>query len=105
MYILKKLDIKIPEGSEVIAEYASGVLVLSIVALLGFMNVFVYFLNSHLVQRYDIKNKYPKFSRIIGIYEKSSLIFILIESLICVVCLIILILIISALYLIKRIVI
>ena len=47
---------------------AFGVFILSLIALLAFINVLGYFLSLHLVQRYDIKNKYPKFSFIINYY-------------------------------------
>ena len=59
-----------------------------------------HFLNLYLVQRFDIKNKYPKFSRIIGYFENSALLFILVECIFCVICL--LIILISALYIIKK---
>ena len=102
MYILNILGIEIPEGSEAITKYAFGVFILSLITLLAFMNVLRYFLSLHLVQRYDISNKYPKFRRIINFYEKSSLLFIFMETLFCIVCL--LILIISALYWLNKIV-
>ena len=81
---------------------AFGVFILSLIALLAFINVLGYFLSLHLVQRYDIKNKYPKFSFIINYYEKSTLFFILIESLFCIGCL--LFLIITALIFLKKII-
>lgn len=101
-FILSKLDITIPEGSETITKYAFGVFMLSLIALLSFINVLGYFLSLHLVQRYDISNKYPKFRRIINYYEKSSLLFIFMETLLILVCL--LILIVSALYLLNKII-
>lgn len=100
IYILNKLSIKIPEGSEVLIDYASGVLILSLIALLSFINVVGYFLSLHLIQRYDIKKKYPKFNKIISFYENRTLFFILLEILICIFCL--LFLIISALYCVNK---
>ena len=102
MYILNWLGIEIPEGSEAITKYAFGVFILSLVALLAFINVLGYFLSLHLIQRYDIKNKYPKFNFIINFYEKSTLLFVLIETLFCIGCL--LFLIISALIYLNKII-
>jgi hypothetical protein len=42
-FILNKLDINIPEGSEVITKYAFGVFIFSLVALLAFINILGYF--------------------------------------------------------------
>jgi uncharacterized protein Usg len=89
--ILDWLGIELPESSETLTNYAFGVFTLSLVALLTFMNVLGYFLSLHLVQRYDISNKYPKFRRIVNFYEKNSLLFILIETLFCIGCLLFLI--------------
>ena len=86
-YILQVLDIKVPEGGEIIVDLSFGVFTLSLVALLSFLNVLGYFLSMHLVQRYDISQKYPKLKKIVNYYEKSSLFFILIETLFCLGCL------------------
>jgi hypothetical protein len=90
-YILQVLDVKIPEGSEQITNYAFGVFIFSLIALLAFINVLGYFLSLHLVQRYDIINKYPKLKFIVNYYEKSTLLFILIETIFCIGCLLFLI--------------
>ena len=101
-FILSKFDINIPEGSEAITKYAFGVFILSLIAFLTFINVLGYFLSLHLVQRYDIGNKYPKLKILVNYYEKSSLIFILMETLFCIGCL--LFLIISALIYLNKII-
>jgi len=96
--ILSKLGLQVGEGSEVLSQYAFSVFILSLIALLVFINVLGYFLSLHLVQRYDISKKYPKFKLLVNYYEKSSLIFILMETLFCIGCLLFLI-IISLMYL------
>jgi hypothetical protein len=85
-FILNYLDIKLPEGSETLTQYAFGVFTLSLVASLCFLNVFGYFLSLYLVQKYNIELKYPRFKKIINYYEKSSLIFIFIELIMGVFC-------------------
>lgn len=87
MYILDWLGIELPEGSEALTKYAFGVFILSLVALLAFINILGYFLSLHLVQRYDLSNKYPRFKRLFSLYEKNTLFFILIETLFCLGCL------------------
>jgi hypothetical protein len=96
--ILNKLGIHVPAGSEVITQYAFGVLILSLIALLSFINVLGYFLSLHLLQRYEVDTKYPRLKKFINYFEKSSLLFILMETLFCIGCLLFLI-IISLMYL------
>jgi hypothetical protein len=36
IYILNKFGIEVPEGSDALTQYASGVLILSLIALLAF---------------------------------------------------------------------
>ena len=86
-YILQVLDIKPPEGSEYLADLSFGVFILSLLALLSFLNITGYFLSLHLIQRYDFTTKYPKFKKIVNFYEKSSLFLILMETLFCLGCL------------------
>ena len=58
-FILNKLDINIPEDAENITKYAFGVFILSLVALLEFINVIGYFLSLHFIQRYELSKKIP----------------------------------------------
>ena len=90
-FILNKLGISIPEGSEALTNYAFGVLLFSLMALLALINVLGYFLSFYFLQRYDISEKYPKFNIIVKYYEKSSLFFVFIETLFCIGCLLFLI--------------
>ena len=64
--ILNKLGIHVPEGSDVLTQYAFGVFILSLVALLAFINVLGYFLSLHLVQRYEVATKYPRLKFLIN---------------------------------------
>lgn len=60
-FILSKFDIKIPEGGEVITQYAFSVFIFSLIILLAFINILGYFISWHLVQRYDFINRNPNF--------------------------------------------
>ena len=89
-FILNKLDITLPEGSEKLTQYSFGVFILSLIAFMSFINVIGYFFTLYLVHRYDIVTKFPKLKKIKNYFEKSSLFLIIIECLFCVVCLLIL---------------
>ena len=89
-FILNKLDITLPEGSEKLTQYSFGVFILSLIAFMSFINVIGYFFTLYLVHRYDIVTKFPKLKKITNYFEKSSLFLIIIECLFCVVCLLIL---------------
>jgi len=90
-FILNILDINIPEGSENLTNYAFGVMIMSLVALLCFINVLGYFLSFHVLDKYNIETRFPKLSKIKKYYKNTTLIFIIYESLFCIFCLLFLI--------------
>lgn len=90
-FILNILDINIPEGSENLTNYAFGVMTLSLIALLCFINVLGYFLSLYVLDKYNIETKFPKLSKIKTYYKNTTLIFIIYESLFCIFCLLFLI--------------
>ena len=89
--ILKSLDIQLSPDASQLVNLAFGTFILSLICLLNFFNVVGYLIALYLVNKYDVETKFPKFKRIIRYYENSSLIFVLIEGLMCVVFLFILI--------------
>lgn len=98
--ILNIIDINIPEGSENLTNYAFGVMILSLVALLCFINVLGYFMSFYILDKYNIETRFPKLNKIKTYYQNSTIIFILFESLFCI--LILLFLIISAYLYLKK---
>ena len=62
-----------------------SILILSLICLLNFISVVGYLTSIYLVNKYDVETKYPKFKRIIRYYEKSSLFFVVLEGVMCVV--------------------
>lgn len=70
-FIISKLDIYLylPENSEPIVQYVFGVIILSLIAILSFINVFAYLI----IISYYNKKKYPKLKRIINYYKKKIL--------------------------------
>lgn len=73
-----------PPEIPVITSYYLAVFLLSLISLLCFMNVLGYFLSIHLLNRYDIENKFPKLKKIIKYYEKGGLFWVIVESLMCI---------------------
>jgi len=63
-FILNILDINLPEGSENLTKYAFGVMTLSLVILLCFINILGYFLSLYILDKYNIENKFPKLNKI-----------------------------------------
>jgi len=79
--ILNFLDIKIPEGSENLTNYTFGVMIMSLVALLCFINVLGYFISLYILDKYNIETRFPRLNKIKSYYQKSTIIFIIFESL------------------------
>jgi|KBSMisStaDraftv2_1062788.scaffolds.fasta_scaffold1951767_1 uncharacterized protein YneF (UPF0154 family) len=85
-YILNLIGADVPASSDM-GSYGSGVAILSIIALFSFLNIIGYFLSYILINKYDIKNI-------------SKLLFLIMEIILCIVCL--LILIISGIYIMRK---
>ena len=75
---------------------------MSLVALLCFINVLGYFINFYILDIYNIETKFPKLSKIKTYYKNTTLIFIIFESLFCI--LILLFLILSAYFYLKSVI-
>jgi len=64
---------------------------LSLVALICFINVLGFIITYFLIQQGNYENKYPKWSKIINYYKKSSLVYVSIEAFLCLICLLLLV--------------
>ena len=96
--ILSMIDINVEHSS--MTRLSFSIFVLSLISLLCFINVIVYMTGYVLIQKKDYENKYPKFSRLIRFYKNSSLVYVIIEGIICISCLLVLV-VFSLLYLYK----
>lgn len=56
-----------------------GILILSLVTLLSFFDLFGHFFVLYLIKNTNIKARYPKFKRVINFYEKSRYLFLVYE--------------------------
>jgi hypothetical protein len=82
-FILSNLDINIPEGSENLTNYAFGVMIMSLMAILCFINVLGYFISFYVLDKYNIETRFPKLNKIKTYYQNTTLMFICFEALFC----------------------
>ena len=84
-FILDSLNINIPDDASQHVQFAFGIFILSLICLLNFINVVGYLISIYLLSKYDVDTKYPKLKKVIKYYENSSLFFVIIEGLTCVI--------------------
>ena len=80
-FILSLIDIDVEHSS--MTKLSFSVFVLSLISFLCFINVILYMAGYVLIQSKDYENKYPRLRRIIKFYKNSSLIFMIIDGLMC----------------------
>jgi len=89
-FIISNLNIDISENNSTINQLAYGVFLLTLIALFCFINIIGYVLTYYFIQKGDYSKKYPKLSKIIDYYKKVNFLFLTIEILLCLSCLLIL---------------
>ena len=89
-FILSNLGIEENVNSNLNVSYA--IFLLSLIALLCFINVLGFIIVYIFIQKNEYETKYPKFKKIINYYKNTSLIYAILEALLCFICLFILIL-------------
>jgi hypothetical protein len=90
-FIFYNLDINVDDSDPIITQFAYGMFLISLVAFFCFINIAGYVIVIFLIQKGNYEEKYPKFSRIINYYKKVNLVFLVIEVILCFICLILLI--------------
>ena len=91
MFILESLNINIPDDASHHVQFAFGIFILSLICLINFINVVGYLTSIYLVTKYEVETKYHKLIKVIRYYERSSIFFVVIEGLTCVIFLLIII--------------
>jgi hypothetical protein len=81
-FIFNKLSKEIPADADFIIHYSFYMFILSLITLVCFINALAYLITLHLVNKYDIHNKYPKFEKLIKYFEKSTFFMVIIELII-----------------------
>ena len=74
-WILSNLDINVNSSNSDITQLAYGVFLLSLVAILCFLNIMGYLLAYYFVLKGNYESKYPKLAGIINYYKKINLVF------------------------------
>jgi len=89
--IFYNLDINVNDSDPVIVQLAYGVFLLTLVTLFCLRNIIGYISAYFLIQKGNYEVKYPKFARLIHYYKNTTLVFLIIEIILCLICLAILI--------------
>jgi hypothetical protein len=89
--ILSNLNLNVQDNDSTLTQLSFGVFILSLVALLCLINIIAYIVGYYLINNGEYEIKYPKLSRFITFYKKSTVFFLGLEILMCVTCLLILI--------------
>ena len=66
-----------------LVKYAFCMFILALIAMSCFLSILYNLLCLYLINKQDILNKYPRLGKYVKLYEKTSLIFILLEGLTC----------------------
>ena len=92
-FILSKIDINPSDLDTILTKFSYGVLIINIIALLCFINVFCYTLTYVFIQKgLKYENKFPTFlKKIINYYKNTTLLFIVLEGILCLICLVLLV--------------
>jgi hypothetical protein len=89
--ILSSLNLNVSDNDSTLTQLSFGVFILSLVALLCLINIVAYIVGYYLVNNGQYEVKYPKLSRFITFYKKSTIFFLGLEILMCAICLLILV--------------
>ena len=92
-FILNNLGKDISPDAEPIMIYSFSMFTLSLIVLICFINVLGYLISLYLISKYNIDSKYSKLTKLIKYYEKSTLLFVIIEGIICIIILVFMIII------------
>ena len=90
--ILSQLNLNVDDTASNLTQFSYGIFLLSLVALICFINVLGFMITYILIQKGNYEHKYPKLSKIINYYKKSTLIYVSVEAFLCLVCLLLLVL-------------
>nr|UEK25983.1 hypothetical protein [Mutinus fleischeri] len=90
-FLFKNLGSDIPTDAEPIVTFGFNMLILSLIILGCFINIIGYFISIYLITKYKVEEIYPRYSKIIRYFYKSSIFFVIIERLLCILFLILII--------------
>ena len=83
-FIFSRLGADIPKDAEPIVTFSFNILILSLIILFCFVNIIGYFISIYLINKYNVEERYPKYSKLIRYFEKSRIFFVVFEGLMCI---------------------
>ena len=86
-FIFNKIGKDIPIEAEPVITLSFNMFILSLIILFCFINIIGYFTSIYLINKYNVEMKYPKLSKYIRYFEKSQVYLVVIEIIICFLCL------------------
>lgn len=84
--IMAKLDINLND-LESITQVFYGLFILSLIALLCFLNIVFNMIVYYIIQKGNYEEKYPRLKPFINFYKNTNIIYMSIEIFICLICL------------------
>jgi hypothetical protein len=89
--VMSQLNLNVDETASNITQISYGFLLLSLIALICFINVVGFMITYILIQQGNYEIKYPKLSKFINYYKKSTLVYVSVEAFLCLTCLILMV--------------
>lgn len=82
-FIFKTLGSEISPEAEPIISFSFNIFILSLIALICFINIIGYFISIYLLEKYKVEEKFPKYYKLMMYYKKRNIFFVIIEIIIC----------------------
>jgi hypothetical protein len=86
-FIFSNLNLNVDDTASNLTQVSYGVFLLSLVALICFLNVLGFMISYILIQQGNYEIKYPKLKKFINYYKKSTLVYVSVEAFLCLICL------------------
>jgi len=90
-FILSQFNLNVDDAASNFTQVSYGFLLLSLIALICFLNVIGYLITYILIQKGNYENKYPRLGKFINYYKKSTLLYVSVEAFLCLICLILMV--------------
>jgi hypothetical protein len=91
-FIFAKFNPNVSAEAEPLISYSFSMFILSLLVLFCFFNIIGYIISIHLIDKYDVENKFPYFKQYIKFYSSTSKFFLVLEIIIAFVFLIFIVL-------------
>lgn len=86
-FIFSHLNLNVDDTASNLIQVYYGVFLLSLVALICFINILGFMISYILIKKGNYEIKYPKLKKIINYYKNSTLVYVSIEAFLCLICL------------------